>query len=93
MSLLAITEKRRSLMAGQANSRDVVQRPDGSWAVTKPGGQRALFTADTQAAAVQRAGELLRRDGGGELRIHGIDGRVRDQRTIEPGNDPHPPTG
>ncbi|MCA2225162.1 DUF2188 domain-containing protein [Nonomuraea aurantiaca] len=80
-------------MAGQANSRDVVQRPDGSWAVTRPGGERALFTADNQAAAVQHASELLRRDGGGELRIHGVDGKVRDQRTIAPGNDPLPPRG
>jgi hypothetical protein len=80
-------------MAGQANSRDVVQRPDGSWAVTKPGAERALYTAGTQADAVRRAGELLSRDGGGELRIHGTDGQVRDQRTIAPGNDPNPPRG
>ncbi|NBE98439.1 DUF2188 domain-containing protein [Nonomuraea sp. KC401] len=80
-------------MAGQANSRDVVPRPDGSWAVTRPGGRRALYTASTQAEAVQRAGELLQRDGGGELRIHGVDGQVRDQRTIAPGNDPVPPRG
>jgi hypothetical protein len=80
-------------MAGQADSRDVVQRSDGSWAVTKPGAERALFTASTQEEAVQRARELLRRDGGGELRIHGTDGKVRDQRTIAPGNDPMPPKG
>jgi len=80
-------------MAGQANSRDVVQRPDGRWAVTKPGAGRALYTADTQADAVKRASELLHSDGGGELRIHGTDGKVRDQRTIAPGNDPTPPKG
>ncbi|MEV4288585.1 DUF2188 domain-containing protein [Nonomuraea bangladeshensis] len=80
-------------MAGQANSRDVVQRPDGTWAVTKPGSERALHTAATQAEAVERARELLHRDGGGELRVHGTDGKVRDQRTIAPGNDPAPPKG
>jgi hypothetical protein len=52
-----------------------------------------LLTAGTQAEAVKRASELLQRDGGGELRIHGVDGQVRDQRTIAPGNDPLPPRG
>ncbi|GAA4197186.1 hypothetical protein GCM10022252_45740 [Streptosporangium oxazolinicum] len=80
-------------MAGQANSRDVVQRDDGTWAVTKPNAARVSATAETQAHAIQRATEILTRDGGGELRIHGTNGQVRDQRTIAPGNDPHPPTG
>jgi hypothetical protein len=80
-------------MAGMANSRDVVKRDDGTWAVTKPGAQRASATADTQDAAIQLGSQILANDGGGELRIHGTDGRVRDQRTIAPGNDPHPPRG
>lgn len=80
-------------MPGQANSRDVVQREDGTWAVTKPGGERASATADTQAEAIRRGSEILHRDGGGELRVHGTDGKIRDQRTIAPGNDPFPPKG
>ena len=80
-------------MSGQANSRDVVQRDDGQWAVTKPGSQRASAVEPTQAAAVNRARDILHRDGGGELRIHGTDGVIRDQRTIAPGNDPYPPKG
>lgn len=80
-------------MPGQANSRDVVQREDGTWVVTKPGGERASATADTQAEAIRRGSEILHRDGGGELRVHGTDGKIRDQRTIAPGNDPFPPKG
>ncbi|MFJ2030540.1 DUF2188 domain-containing protein [Streptosporangium sp. NPDC087985] len=80
-------------MAGQANSRDVVRRDDGTWAVTKPGAARASVRLETQDQAIQRATEILGNDGGGELRIHGRNGQVRDQRTIAPGNDPYPPKG
>jgi hypothetical protein len=80
-------------VSGQANSRDVVQREDGQWAVTKPGSQRASAVEPTQAAAISRGSEILHHDGGGELRIHGTDGVIRDQRTIAPGNDPYPPKG
>lgn len=80
-------------MSGQANSRDVVRRPDGTWAVEKPGAQRASAVAATQAEAAQRGAEILAKDGGGELRVHGTNGQVRDQRTIAPGNDPYPPKG
>ncbi|MFD7487766.1 DUF2188 domain-containing protein [Streptomyces mirabilis] len=80
-------------MSGQANSRDVVRRDDGTWAVTRPGSERASAVAGTQAEAIQRGSQILANDGGGELRIHGTDGRVRDQRTVSPGNDPYPPKG
>ena len=83
----------RQMMPGKVNSRDVVQRPDGTWAVTKPGAQRASAVTPTQGAAADRASTILHNDGGGELRIHGTDGKVRDQRTIAPGNDPYPPPG
>jgi len=81
------------MMPGRANSRDVVQRPDGNWAVTKPGADRASAVLPTQAGAIRRGSEILNGDGGGELRIHGKDGEIRDQRTIAPGNDPYPPKG
>ena len=80
-------------MAGRANSRDVVQRPDKKWGVTKPGSQRASTVAPTQAEAIRRAREILNREGGGELRVHSPNGVIRDQRTIAPGNDPYPPKG
>jgi hypothetical protein len=80
-------------MPGQANSRDVVRREDGRWEVTKPGGQRPGAITDTQSEAIHRGSEILHNDGGGELRVHGVDGVIRDQRTIAPGNDPYPPKG
>jgi hypothetical protein len=75
----------------QKSSRDVVPNPDGGWDVTKPGGQRASSHHDTQADAIDRGREIVGNLGGGELRIHGRDGQIRDSDTIPPGNDPNPP--
>jgi hypothetical protein len=80
-------------MTKKPNSRHVVQRDDGRWDVRKPGAQRASATADTQAEAIDRGREILVNDGGGELRIHGVNGQIRDARTVSPGNDPYPPKG
>jgi hypothetical protein len=37
------------------------------------------------------AKELAANSGGGEVRIHGLDGKIRDSDTVKPGNDPNPP--
>ncbi|MHB9759967.1 DUF2188 domain-containing protein [Streptomyces sp. BYX5S] len=74
-------------MTNQPNTRDVSRREDG-WAVTKPGSERASAVLPTQAAAAARAKEILANDGGGELRVRGRNGQVREQNTVPPGNDP-----
>lgn len=45
----------------------------------------------TQGDAVRRAREILKESGGGEVTIHGRDGRIRDSDTVKPGRDPFPP--
>jgi hypothetical protein len=75
----------------QENSRDVVPNPDGGWDVVKPDGRRASSHHNTQADAIDRGREIVHNAGGGELRIHGRDGKIRDSDTIPPGNDPNPP--
>jgi hypothetical protein len=82
---------RRIAVSGRANSREVVPNPDGGWDVKKPGASRSSAHVETQAAAVDRARQILRNDGGGEVRIHGRDGKIRDSDTVSPGNDPNPP--
>jgi hypothetical protein len=74
-----------------SNDRHVVQNTSGGWDVVKPDAQRASSHHDTQAEAVARGREIVQNAGGGELRIHGRDGRIRDSDTIAPGNDPNPP--
>ncbi len=73
------------------NERHVVPNPDGGWDVRTPGAQRSSGHTDTQAEAIDRARQIVSNTGGGEVVIHGQDGRIRDSDTIAPGNDPNPP--
>ena len=73
------------------SDRHVVPNPDGGWDVRAPGASRASSHHDTQAEAINRARDIVHNAGGGELVIHGRDGRIRDSDTIAPGTDPNPP--
>jgi hypothetical protein len=73
------------------SDRHVVPNADGGWDVVSPKGGRASSHHDTQADAIGRAREIVGNVGGGEVVIHGRDGRIRDSDTVAPGNDPYPP--
>jgi len=73
------------------NERHVVPNDTGGWDVRAPNAERSSGHFDTQAQAIERAREILGNSGGGELIIHGTDGRIRDADTVPPGNDPNPP--
>jgi len=73
-----------------SNERHVTPHEDG-WQVVAPSADRASAVAPTQADAIDRAREIVQNLGGGEVVIHGRDGRIRDSDTVAPGNDPHPP--
>lgn len=73
------------------NDRHVVPNADGGWDVVKPNASRASAHTDTQRDAIDRAREIVGNAGGGEVRIHGRDGQIRDSDTVAPGNDPLPP--
>lgn len=72
-------------------ARHVVPNPDGGWDVKAPASERASSHHDTQSEAEARAKEIVGNAGGGEVRIHGRDGRIRDSDTVAPGGDPNPP--
>lgn len=55
------------------------------WAGMREGANRASFIAPTQAAAVQRAKEMLQQERG-ELFIHRPNGQLRERYSY--GNDP-----
>jgi hypothetical protein len=74
-----------------SNNRHVVPNSDSGWDVKAPGASRASAHTDTQAAAIDRAREIVHNAGGGEVRIYGRDGQIRDSDTVAPGNDPNPP--
>jgi len=68
----------------------VVKR-EGQWGALLEGAERISALEDTQKEAEQKAKEFAANSGGGEVRIHGLDGKIRDSDTIPPGNDPCPP--
>jgi len=78
-------------MAKPPNRRFVQERPDGKWEVKKPGADRASAVEDRQREAIDRAREILKGTGGGELTIKGTDGKIRDSDTVPPARDPNPP--
>jgi hypothetical protein len=62
----------------------------GKWTVRSAGAKRASGTFETQREASDIAREKARREGG-ELYIHGRDGRIRERSSF--GRDPYPPKG
>ncbi len=78
-------------VAEPSSNRHVVAEPKGGWDVEKRDSPEASAHTSTQAAAITRAEEIVRTKGGGEVRIHGTDGRMRDSDTVAPGRDPSPP--
>ncbi len=77
-------------MAKNGN-RHVVPNPHGGWDVKAPGAKRSSGHANTQADAERIAKRIVGNQGGGEVVIHGRDGKIRDSDTVAPGHDPSPP--
>ena len=71
-----------------ANYHVTQKKGQDGWNVQKEGGKKASAVVETQKQAEQLAKQFSSNNGGGEVRIHGLDGRIRDSDTIKPGNDP-----
>ncbi|HEY8491335.1 MAG TPA: DUF2188 domain-containing protein [Dehalococcoidia bacterium] len=75
----------------RSTRRHVTPDSAGNWVVKAPDAKRVSSRHETQREAIERAKEIVSRAGGGEVVIHGRDGRIRDSDTVPPGNDPFPP--
>jgi hypothetical protein len=62
--------------------RYVVPNPEGGWDVTKEDHKRASAHTDTKKEAVDRAREIVRNQGGGEIRIQNKQGKFIDSDTV-----------
>lgn len=69
----------------------VIRNDDNRWKVVREKAQRVSVFEDTQREAEQKAKEFAANSGGGEVRIHGLDGKIRDSDTVPPAKDPFPP--
>ncbi len=76
---------------GKGRDRTISRRTDGKWENKRNDAERASSVHRTQREAEQTAKEMLHRQGGGELAVKGVGGRIRSKDTIPPGNDPNPP--
>ncbi|PPF18363.1 DUF2188 domain-containing protein [Rathayibacter sp. AY1A7] len=70
-----------------------VYKDGDQWKGKRADSSRASVVADTQAAAYQQTRDLSSRNGGGEINLHGVDGRIRDKNTIAPKSDPRATRG
>jgi predicted DNA-binding protein len=77
----------RKLMTGKPTRRHVVPNSRGGWDVRAPGSKRASSRADTQTEAIDRARTIVGKAGGGDVVVHGRDGKVRTTDTIRPDDD------
>lgn len=55
------------------------------------GASRASSHSNAQREAEVDAKRFSANSGGGEVRIHGLDGKIRDSDTVPPEKDPNPP--
>lgn len=69
----------------------VTRNTDGSWNALRENAERASGVYRTQEDAESEAKDLATNSGGGEVRVHGLDGKIRDSDTIPPARDPFPP--
>lgn len=74
-----------------ANYHVTKDKESGDWAAKREGAGRVAGFYSTQAEAEKAAKEMSANSGGGEVKIHGLDGKIRDSDTVPPGHDPNPP--
>ncbi|MDB5346814.1 MAG: hypothetical protein JWP89_5191 [Schlesneria sp.] len=67
--------------------RSVFHTPQG-WANKCDGNQQVTSYHETQRQAHDAAHQNLANQGGGELKVMGLDGQIRQKDTIAPAKDP-----
>jgi hypothetical protein len=85
-----VLDWKESAMTGQrsGNDNDRYVQPNkerGGWDVIKEGHARASVHTDTKAEAIDRAREIIKNEGGGELRIKNEQGRLIESNTVSAG--------
>jgi len=69
-----------------ANDSDRYVQPNkerGGWDVVKEGHKQASAHTETKADAIDRARQIVKNQGGGELRIKNEQGRLIDSSTVK----------
>lgn len=72
-------------------NQHVVYRGHNQWAVLRANANRDSIVVNNQQKAFKIARKTTAKQGGGEVFIHGRDGKIRERNTY--GHDPYPPRG
>lgn len=75
-----------------AKDYDVYKDGD-KWVGKREDASRPSVREDTQAAARRETAEIMSRNGGGDLKVHGVNGQIRAKDTIKPARDPRETKG
>lgn len=78
---------------GKKEQRHVIRTKDGKWANKKVGSKRASSISNTQAEARSKAIEQAKKHGNTEVKVHGINGRIRESNTYSRKKDPRKTKG
>lgn len=66
----------------------LTKKEDG-WTLKKEGNERATKVFDgTKEEAIRGCAEMLSKSSGASLRIHGLDGKIQEERTYPRSADP-----
>ena len=79
------------MFMSKGRDRMIYKKPDGNWVNKRNDADRVSSVHPTQQEAMKAAKEMLINQGGGELTIKGLTGKIRSKDTIAPGKDPFPP--
>jgi 1,2-phenylacetyl-CoA epoxidase PaaB subunit len=66
-----------------AAKRDIKKNASGGWDVLREGDRRAAVHADTKERALARARDVVRREGGGEVRLINEAGKIVRSSRVE----------
>jgi hypothetical protein len=70
-------------MTGPTANRNVQPNKRlGGWEIVRAGSKRASAFDETQAGAVKKAQAMVRRDGGGEVRVKNRIGKVVESKAV-----------
>lgn len=75
------------------NKYHVTRRPDGNWQGKLEGAERASVVSDTKAAAQQATIGMAKNAGNASVYIHGVNGRIQEERTYPRSADPRETKG
>lgn len=72
-------------------SKRYVVPTKGGWDIVKEGHRRGSIRTKTKSQAIDRAREIVRSEGGGEVRVMNRDGKMTDSDSIAGSRTAHRP--